>query len=328
MGNVYSNAETILSGSGLSGSVVQKLIANNMKMSCLRTNAILQKDEWVELDKRIVKIAEERLVIAADLIAAGLTYNLGGIGTTVSQWQIESDMTDATISMEADSVGNKDLVDYQMAQVPIPIIHKDFQLGLRQIEASRRMGSNIDMTNSDAAARRVAVGMEDLIIKGYASKIAGQQIYGITTHPARITGTATGAWATDIDNIYDTVINMLAAADAAHRYGPFNLYVASGLGMHLYKYYTDGSGQTVEQRLRNISPINDIKVSDRLPAGNLALVQMTSDTIDLAIGQPLMPVEWQDKGGLVSNFKILTAMAPRIKPDAASKLGIVHYTGA
>lgn len=321
------NYEQLLNNSGLTGNVVQKLIANNMRMEVLRTNSVLQKDEWIELDQRVVKIAEERLTLTADLISGGLTYNLGGIGTTISQWQVESDMTDAVVSMEADSDGRKDLLDYDLAQVPIPIIHKDFTLGLRQIEASRRMGSNIDMTNSDAAARRVAVGMEDLVIKGYANKFAGQTIYGVTTHPNRITGTAPGTWAASIDNIYTTILNMISAADAAHRYGPFNLYVASGLGLHLYKYYTDGSGQTVQQRLENISIINAVKVNDRLPAGNVVLVQMSTDTIDLAVGQPLMPVEWNDKGGLVTNFKILTAMAPRIKPDANLELGIVHYTG-
>ena len=319
------NLEKYLTEQGLGGSVAQRLLANNMNMQVLRTNAILQKDEWVDLDKRVIKIAEERLVLTQDLIAAGLTYDLGGIGTTISQWQVESDMTDAVVSMEPDSEGNRDVVDYDIAQVPIPIIHKDFRLGIRQLEASRRMGSSIDMTNSDAASRRVAVGMEDLVLKGYASTFAGQTIYGALNHPKTITGVAPGAWS-DIDNVYETILKMVEAADAAHRYGPFNLYVPSGLGMVLYRFYDDGSGQTVEQRLNQITPIQSVKVNDRLPANTLLLVQMTSDTIDIAVAQPLMPVEWESKGGLVSNFKIITAMAPRIKPDADGKLGIVHFT--
>ena len=309
---------------GLNGSVVQKLYANNMNMSVLRTNAILQDREWMDLDKNVIKVAEERLVITQDLINAGLTYDLGGIGTTISQWQVESDMTDAIVSMEPDTEGNRDLVDYQIDKVPVPIIHKDFSIGLRQLDASRRMGSNIDLTNSDAAARRVAVGMEDLVVKGYASKFAGQSIYGVTTHPNRITGTAPGPWTT-IENIYETVLNMLEAADAAHRYGPFNLYIPSGLGMLLYRFYDDGSGQTVEQRLQQITPIQAVRVSDRLANNEVVLVQMTSDTIDLAVAQPLIPVEWDTKGGMVTNYKILTSMAPRIKPDANGKLGIVHF---
>lgn len=307
------------------GSIAKRLIANNMNFNCLRTNAVLPKDEWVNLDSRITRIAEERLVVTADLIDMGLTYNVGGIGITRSEWQMESDMTDATVSMEADSQDNRDLVEYQLASVPIPIIHKDFKLGIRQINASQLAGSNIDMTNSDAAARRVAVGMEDLVISGYRNTFGGQPLYGITTHPDRITGTAPGPWTT-IDNIYPTVLNMLKAADAAHRYGPFNLYIPSGLGMSILEYYTDGSGQTVANRLEQITPINKISVADRLPANRIVLVQMTTDTIDLAIAQPLMPVEWDQMGGMVTNYKILTAMAPRIKPDANGELGIVDFT--
>lgn len=318
--------QKVLNESGLGNSTIaQRLLQNNMNLQCLRTNAILQKDEWAELDKRVVKVAEERLVVTKDLIDAGLTYDLGGIGTTISQWQVETDMNDAVVSMEPDAEGNRDLVDYQLAQVPIPIIHKDFKLGIRQIEASRRMGSSIDLTNSDAAARRVAVAMEDLVIKGHGNTFAGNRIWGLVNHPRAITGVAPGPW-TNIDNVYETVLRMVEAADAAKRYGPFNLYIPSGLGMVLYRFYNDGSGQTVEQRLNQITPIQSVKVSDRLPRNTVLLVQMTSDTIDLAIAQPLMPVEWDDKGGLVTNYKVLTAMAPRIKPDVDGRLGVVVFS--
>lgn len=315
----------ILAASGLGGTVAQRLLANNMNFETLRTNAILQHDEWKDLDDRVIRLAEERLVLTQDLIASGLTYDLGGIGTTISQWQTETDMTPATVSMEPDSQDNRDLLDYQMNQVAIPIIHKDFKLGLRQIEASRRMGSNIDLTNADAAARKVGQAMEDLVINGYGNTIGGSRIYGVITHPDRITGTAPGSWA-NIDNVYQTVLNMLSAADAVHRYGPFNLYISPGMGMTMYRYYEDGSGQTVEMRLQQIGAIQSIRVDDRLPENNLVLVQMTSDTIDLAVAQQLMPVEWEEMGGMVVNHKVLTAMAPRIKPDAKGELGIVHFT--
>ncbi|MDR1439544.1 MAG: bacteriocin family protein [Clostridiales bacterium] len=307
------------------GRTVERLLANNMDLGVLRTNAVLQQDEWKEMDSNIVRIAEERLTLTKDLIDGGLTHSLGGIGTTIVQWQRESDMTDAAVSMEPDSAGNRDLLDYEVDQVPIPIIHKDFRLGLRQIEASRRMGSNIDSTNSDAAARSVARGMERIVMIGSSLKFGNLPIYGVTTHPDRITGVAAGPW-TAIDNIYETVLAMVEAADKKHRYGPFNLYVAAGLHMNLYRYFTDGSGQTAGERLQNIDQVKSVKVSDVLPANTAVLIQMDSGTIDLAVAQALMPVEWDDKGGLVTNYKVLTAMAPRVKPDIEGNLGIVHFT--
>lgn len=307
-------------------SPAQLLVNNNMNMNVLRTNAVLPYNEWVNLDNRVLTVAQQRLSAVQDLMDFGLTYQLGGIGTTISQWNKASDMTDATVSMEADSEDNKDLLNFQMDQVPVPIIHKDFTLGIRQLEASRRMGSNIDTANADVAARKVAIGLEDMVLNGYGNSFGGLTVYGYTSHPNRITGTATGAWS-NVDNVYSTVLAMLEEANAAGFYGPFVLYVPSGVGTTLYNFYTDGSGQTVNERLQQISPIQKISVTDRLAADNVLLVQMTSDVVDLAIAQDLITVEWDTKGGMRTNFKILAAMAPRLKGDINDSLGVVNFTG-
>lgn len=306
-------------------SVVHRLLNNGFNLNALRTNAILRKDEWKEIDERVTLVAQERLVIVDDLISAGLVLRLGGIGTTISSWSLQSDMTEATLSMEPDSEDNRDLIDFREAMVPIPIIHKDFRIGLRQLEASRRMGSNIDTLNADAAARKVAIAMEELVFNGYANTFSSLPIYGVTTHPDRITGTAPGPW-TDIDNIYATLLAMLTAADAAHRYGPFNVYVSAGLGMSLLQFYPDGSGQTVQERLNLLTPINNIRVSDVLPPNRVVMVQMTSDNIDIAVAQDLTTIEWDSLGGMVTNYKVMSAMAPRIKADIDGNSGIVDYT--
>lgn len=322
---IYNTGSEFLGGSSYA---VQQLLQNNCNMEVLRTNAILQKEEWVDLDKRVVQIARERLTVVQDLISNGLTLQLGGIGVTVSQYQTESDMTPASVNMEPDSEGNRDNLNYDLASVPIPIIHKDFSIGIRQLEASRRMGSNIDLSSADVASRKVAEAMEDMVIKGYGRSFGGNRIYGYTNHPNRVTGIAVGNWMTDINNIYQTVLNMIIAAESAKKFGPYILYIPGGLGAQLFNVYDDGSGQTVMQRLQNITSIKAVRVADRLPAGNLALVQMTSDVVDLAIAQALIPVEWSTNGGMTTQYKILTAMAPRLKPDANKSLGVVHFTGA
>lgn len=324
-----NNSANFSTGTGLFGSggpSAAKLLANKCDVSCLRTNTLLRKEEWVDLDKRVVQVARERLTVVQDLIGAGLTLTLGGLGVTISQFETESDMSDASVSMEADVMGQQDQLDYGLQSVPIPIIHKDFKLGIRQLEASRRMGSNIDMTNSDAATRKVAEGAEDLVIKGLSKKINGYSIYGLTTHPNRITDAAPGHWDT-IANIYATVLSMIGDANAKKQFGPFILYVATDVATTLYQIYADITGQTALERILKIPQIKEVKAADRLPAGNVVLVQMLTTTIDLAIAQTLIPIEWNTMGGLVSWFKIMMAFAPRIKPDANGNLGIVHYTG-
>lgn len=311
-------------------SIAHKLSKSNMNLNVLRTNAVLLKDDWLDVDDRVLRVAEERLKITSSLLDAGLSYDVGGIGATQSEWQREGDLTPATLSMEPDSMDNRDILQYDLQVVPIPVIHKDFRLGLRQMEATKRMGSNIDMANVEAAARKVARGIEDLVVFGLpnGTTIGGMNLYGVTTHPDRITGTAAGNWATDIDAIYETVLNMLQAADNIHRYGPFELFVSAGLSLPLYNFYNDGSGQTVKARLEQLDQISKITVSDSIPNGDLVLIQMEVNTIDLAIAQQLITIEWDERGGLNHNYKILAALAPRIKPDANGELGIVHYSGA
>jgi len=258
------------------------------------------------------------------LRAKGLTYDLGGIGTSVSQWQVASTMTPANVSMQASTAGDRDIVEYGIDQVPVPIIHKDFKIDLRSLDASRRMGSNIDLTNIDEAATQVAYGIEDLILKG--RRIANGQIYGVLTNPKRIVGTSPTNWKADPESIYDVVLTMIDDADRANRFGPFNLYLPSGLANMLYKRYADGSGDTVMKALGDINLIENIRVSDRLPKNRVVLMQMTSDTIDLAIGQDVITVEWETLGGMETNYKVLASLAPRIKPDIEGNLGIVDYT--
>ncbi|MCL2223573.1 MAG: bacteriocin family protein [Defluviitaleaceae bacterium] len=320
--------EQILQANGLGGSIAQRLIATNMDISMLRTNAILQKDDWVDLDRRVVKVAQERLSAVSDLVDRDLIYELGGLGKTVSQWQTEGDMSDATVSMEPDSDGIRDLLNLETDEVPVPIIHKDFRLGARQLAAGRESGSPIDMTNADAATRKVAVGMEDLVISGSKNKFSKKPIYGYITHPFRsqIAFVDIGGILQPItvDNFAELILQMIQEADDKDYYGPFILYVPTGLSTILYKIIPNTNGKMLKQHLEEIDLIEEVKVSSRMPKGNLALVQMSSDNVDLAIGQPLIPVEWDEKGGMAVNYKILTAMAPRLKSRQDKTLGVVH----
>jgi hypothetical protein len=63
-----------------------------------------------------------------------------------------------------------------------------------------------------------------------------------------------------------------------------------------------------------------------MTAPEVLLVQLTSDVVDLPVGQDITTVEWDTKGGLQMHFKVMAAMAPRMKSDANGNTGIVHYT--
>ncbi|MBU8908512.1 major capsid protein [Desertibacillus haloalkaliphilus] len=309
------------------GGAAFQLLQSGLKTNSLRTNNVLRKQEWQDLDTRLVEIANRRLNGIADLRDAGLTVSLGGLGTTVSQYEALSDMTPADVNMSGVSQGEQDDAQFDLRSVPVPIIHKDFSLNIRRLEASRKLGDSVDLTQGEVAMEKVIEGEESLLFKGSSLQIEGNRIYGYTTHPNRITGTAPGGWS-DIKNIYPTVTEMIKDAQVDRQYGPYILYVAGDVWNYLQSRYDDGSGQTALQSLENIRELQSIKPADELEGGELVLVQMNRRTVDLAIAQDVSTIEWDSYGGMQFNFKVMSAMVPRIKPDFDGRLGIVHYTGA
>lgn len=47
-------------------------------------NALLRKDEWLEIDRVVLETAKTELVVVQDLVTQGLTKQLGGLGSKVS----------------------------------------------------------------------------------------------------------------------------------------------------------------------------------------------------------------------------------------------------
>ncbi len=305
---------------------VAQLLANGLNVNSLRSNALLRKEEWVELDTTVVEIARQRLVGIADLQSRGLTLPLGGLGTLVSQYEAQSDMTPAQVDMSGVTPGEEDNVTFDLRSVPIPIIHKDFRINIRRLEASRRLGDSIDTTQAAVATRRVVDGNENMLFKGVGVTVDGNKIYGYTTHPNRNLGDLQVWNFANIGNIYDDILGMVAKAHAAHYYGPYILYVSSNRWPALMLVHDDGSGQTALARAKNIPGIEDIKVSDALVDDNAVLVQMTKDVVDLAVAQDITTVQWDSLGGMMVHFKVMNALAPRIKSDHDGRCGIVHYS--
>lgn len=306
-------------------------IAVNGKRSIKANAALLQYQEWLDIDRKVIEIATQRLVAYSDLISKGLTHSLGSIGQTVSLWDKSSDMTPADINMSGITRGQEDTPAFETDQVPVPIIHKDFRVNIRRLEASRLHGESIDTTASSIAARLVAEASEDLLFSGSAIKVEGGTIYGYLNHPNRNTASITGAWTglTGAQILAD-VQTMLAAARADLYFGPYTLYIPGAYETKLdddYKAGADaGDTRTIRERIMALSGIEDIKVADRMPADNVILVQLTSDVVDLAIAQDINTVQWNTQGGMTEHFKVMAIWTPRVKSDYDGRSGIVHMS--
>lgn len=296
-------------------------------------NSLLTKDEWESMERKVFQAAALRTNVLNLLRANGLVMQ-EDLGTIVSQWNTASEMTAANESINGQSAGERDRVDFKLVGVTVPIIFKEFQIGTRQLRSSRLMSNPIDTIHATQAARVVAEKIESIIIDGATSKLNSAAItYGLTNHPNRKTDTATnyggGDWGT-IGNAVKTVAGMIAAlSNSTNRYhGPFQLLVApTQYNQAANTYYTDGSGQTDLDRILNLTQIAGVQPNDTLADGEAVLFQPTEDVIDYSEQMAISVVEWMSPDGMASNFKVVAAGAPRIKADYGSRSGVCHATG-
>lgn len=311
------------------GEVAELFADGTLNINQFRTNATLRKEEWIELDTAIIKIARDRLVGVADLIKAGLTVNLSnGLGTTVFQWEDQSDMTAANINMEGITEGDRDRVIFDLKSIPLPIIHKDFYISKRVLAASRRLGQTLDVTQAELAAKLVAEMTESVLFNGASSlTFGGGTLRGYTDHGDRNTFSIPAAWdsssTTGSDMLRD-LIDMLDLAAADRMFGPYVLYVPTTYFTKMQEDFKTNSDRTILERLLAVAGISSIKAVDTLSANNVLLIQLTADVIKEIIGMQPTVLQWETQGGLRLHFKVMSIMVPRVASTQTGQSGIVH----
>jgi uncharacterized linocin/CFP29 family protein len=300
----------------------------------VHTNATLRKDEWVKLDEVLIEAARERLVIVEDLRAAGLTYNVGGLGVIISEWEKSSEITDAEITIDGESDTDNDRQEFGLNGVPIPVIQKRFKIGERMLMASRSRGAALDVTTGVEAARAVARTSEKMVFNGttFGTVVSDgntYQIHGLTTFPARAT-LAIADWAlggTTPETILANILSMIQLLETQERqYGPFTLYIPGGVAHRFREDFKANSDKTLMQRVLEIQAIKAVRVSDVLNIKHVVMVALDRGTIDLAVASDLSNIQWGSPSGWTNYFQTFAAWAPRLKEDFDGRTGILHAT--
>lgn len=291
-------------------------------------NATLCRDEWKELDRAVLKASRSRLVGFEDLTSRGLVYNLGNaMATTVFEYNDASNAFTADVSMDGLAKGQNDRMDYATHYIPIPIVHVDYSINLRHLEASRRMGNPLDTNDAEQASRAVAERLEKMLWDNTPYTFGGGTIYGYTNHPKRNTYTLAKAWtAATGPEIFKDVLAMKAKSIEDMQYGPWMLYIPQGYEIILEQDYDPASQNVmpIRERIMRIENLQGIKVVDMLPADTVLLVQMTSDTVRVINGIPIQNIMWKTEGNFVENYKVMTIQVPQIRADYYGHSGIVH----
>ena len=331
--SIHSNG---YGGQTSSGEVSSRLLANNMDPMALRTNSTLMKDEWIQMDQTVKKVARERLVAVGDLMNAGLRFNVqNAMGTLVVQHHTAGEMTAAQVSMDGVTKAQNDRVVFDLKSTPLPIIHHDFQINARTLAASRRSGQTLDTTQVAEATRQVTEKIESLVFNGLATEdtlgFGGQDasLYGYTNFPQRVSASKTGEWDDSSVTGSDILADVLGMIQDAHdnlHFGPYTLYVPSNWFVTLLEDFKADSDKTIIQRLQEIPSISAIKPADKLANSNAVLVEMTSSNVDMVVGFEPMVVQWSSGDEMTSHYKVMAIMVLRPKEDSNGNIGLVHLS--
>lgn len=330
-----ANVEAIFQGQAI-GDVASLLLRGGMQTNALRTNTTLRPDEWKHFDEAIVDVARQRLVGVGDLISAGLTYNLpNGMGTTVLETEDASDMSEAQIDMDGATVSKSDRMNFGVGYLPLPIIHKGFDINARVLESSRKRGQSLDTTQAAVAAIKVSEKVEDILFNGASTYQFGSnsaKVYGYTDFPGRNSVELETNWdasgKTGAQIVAD-VLEMKQSSISDSHYGPWKLYVPTAYDTVLDEDYSSAKGDnTIRDRILKIDGIQSVKVADKLTANNILLVQMQQQTVRMVIGMQPTTLQWETKGGMVFHFKVMTIMVPQLRTDQNGKCGIIHMSAA
>jgi uncharacterized linocin/CFP29 family protein len=337
-GNISASgpiAQRLLS-SGFNVQALRPAIADNAVMDQqgvywhkgLRANATLRRLEWQLYDTAVIEVARRRLVGIQDLISMGLTYNVpDALGVTQIVWEQISTMTGAEMNMSGLSKTPSDRQEFNLNTLPLPIIHKDFNINIRQLYSGRRIGTPLDVTQAQLSSRIVTETVETLLFAGSTVLGTNNTIYGYTNAPNRATGSVTAAWSSATGTqIVTDVLAMIQAAKNNNMYGPYYMYVPSAVYTAMGADFKSFSDRTILERVMAIPGILGIKETKDLSASNILMIQMTSDVIDLVDGMQPTTVQWETEGGMVVNFKVMCIMVPRVKFDYVTQSGIVHFS--
>lgn len=313
------------------GKTGRSFITRNGKAVVTNTPATLRKDEWIQLDTAVIKAAQPRLKFVADVRGRGLQYIIpNGMGKTVLQSQNMGDINGAVISMDGLKHSENDRPHFDIENLPLPIIHKDWGFSARELATSRNGGSPLDVSMAEMAGRKVAETVEQLALGQLATyTFGGGTIYGLGNTPAALSKTITAptdsGWTPA--TLLEEILEMREQSKDAFHYGPWALYFSPSWDQYLDQDFSSlYPNITLRERVAKITGISGIQSLDYMTDFDVAMIQMTSDIIRMVVGMEMVNVQWDTNGGLWKNFKTMCIIIPQFRTDQDGNTGLVYGT--
>src|SRR5262245_49528669 len=97
---------------------IMEAIESGQGMEAFRPNDVLHYRDWIEVDSAISRVNRMRLIGNADLINAGLVMRLeNAMGTTVVEYNVGGDLTNAQTDMSAETAPEEDRIAVGLGKV-------------------------------------------------------------------------------------------------------------------------------------------------------------------------------------------------------------------
>jgi hypothetical protein len=298
-----------------------------------RALAPLPERSQIVLDNAVVEVGLERLTFAADIMAAGLTYNLSDpLSLTQLAWNKSNKVGAAQRTMSPSARGENKLPAVLEDRLPIYLTTDNFSLDIRTLKMSQRVGMPLDTALIKACTRSVNEAIEDAAINGATTidgqdlQVAGYSAPGLVNAPNAATQALTAAaWdATPVGaTIYTETQAMLTKLRANKKYGPYRMYVNTEVGANLDADYVTAAPQnTIKERLLKIEGLQAIRTADMMPAAKVVVVQMTSDVIDMVVGQKPTVIPYTSLDSFTFHNLVMAIMIPRVRSDYDGASGV------
>lgn len=293
----------------------------------MRTNGSLPTDAYKFFDDALVKVAKQKLTLVQDLNEYGLVDNSLNLGDTIVSYDKVSDMSPAEVSMDGITRSQNGALSFTEAGVPVPIFRKDFSLTERQIQATSRLST----TGIEIATRVVSESINTTCLNGYGRTVDSFELYGLKNQPNVNTVTISNSWGGGSETPQadiESMIQQLQNDGYGFAENSCVLYVSPDNWAFIDQDYSTEKTGTYKQRFESYAPIRKVQLGTGLADGELLLVEMRSDVIELKVAQDLTFFEQPKTDAMISNFTVLGAMALVVKSDSNGNSGVCYATGA
>ena len=314
---------------------------NPIEVAKLTDNrALLRKDDWNRLDRVLYNARRLRLRAYSDLRNAATYGNFDGFSTLMLEHELVDDVGEAFVDFDGLTEGRGGAPSFDLEGLPLPIIHAPFSFSSRRIAVSRKQGTPISTIQAERSTRRVMETVERMTIgtllqRSYQPGNVAEyrrppRIYGYTNHPDRMQATITSPTATSWrpEILVNEILGVISAMQDEGFDGPFMVYYDKGWTRYLGADYSDQKGNnTLKQRVKAIDDVQDMRKLNFMGTPlRIIVMQMTADVAEAVNGMEFSMIQWDTKGGMQKNFRVMGIQVPRVRSDINGRCGITDCT--